>query len=106
MELKVLKKEEKMMNTVMFGILTAIPIVAFLFVLFFNGGSMKDSIVFIMLGANVIIRLLEKRLGKYAKYAYSLIMPVGGAVVIVMGTPGVFGAMVEAYFLGLFLTIP
>ena len=33
-------------------------------------------------------------------------MPVCGAITIVMGTPGVFGAMVEAYFLILFLTIP
>ena len=44
MELKILKNEERMMNMVMFflwGIL--VPVAAFIFVLFFLGGSMIDA---------------------------------------------------------------
>lgn len=64
MEVKVLKNEEKTMNLIMFLILIAIPIVAFLFVLFFNGGSMKDSIVFSMLVSSVLIRGAGKEIGE------------------------------------------
>ena len=38
MELKVLKNEEKRMNMVMFLFLAGIPVVAFVYVLLFNGG--------------------------------------------------------------------
>ncbi len=103
---KMLNKDEKMMNFIMFLLLIMIPVVAFVFVLFFNGGSGRDAIVFIMTGINFLIKLLEKKLGKYAKYAYMSVIPVCGAVVIVLATPGAFGAIVEAYFLSLFLTIP
>lgn len=103
---EILRNEEKRMNFIMFLFYIAVPIVAFLFVLFFNGGSMRDSIVLLMLASNIIIKIFEKPLGKYAKYLYVSIMPVFGAVTIVLGTPGVFGAMVEAYILVLFLSVP
>lgn len=41
MELKVLKNEEKRMNMVMFLFLAAIPVVAFVYVLLFNGGEQE-----------------------------------------------------------------
>lgn len=63
---------------------------------------MKDSIVLLMVLASLII----KALGKFARYIYISILPVLGAVTIVLGTLGCFGAMVEAYFLILFLAIP
>ncbi len=103
MELKVLKNEEKRMNMVMFLFLAAIPVVAFVYVLLFNGGGARDAIVLGMAACGIVVKLLEKVLGKYAKYVYISILPVMGAVTIVFGTPACFGAMVEAYFLILFL---
>ncbi len=105
-ELKILKNEEKKMNLIMFLYLIIVPLVACGFVIFFNGGTAKDAIVLVMCGLGLVIKLLEKPLGKIAKYLYICVMPVWGAVVMVMGNPGVYGAMVEAYFLVLFLTIP
>lgn len=105
MNLEILKSEEKRMNFVMFLFYLVIPIVAFLFVLFFNGGSMRDSVALIMTVCSVLIKVFEKPLGKYAKYLYVSIMPVVGAIVIVAGTPGAFAAMVEAYFLVLLISI-
>lgn len=105
MELRVLKDEEKLMNFIFFLFLVAIPIVAFLFVLFFNGGGMRDSIVLLMTLSGVLIKVFEKSLGGKAKYLYVSVLPALGAVVLVLGTPGVFGAMVEAYFLVLFLSV-
>lgn len=105
MDLAILRNEEKRMNFIMFLFYVAIPVVAFLYVFFFNGGSLKDSIVLLMALCSLIIKALEKPLGKYAKYLYVSIMPVFGAVTIVFGTPAGFGAMVEAYFLILFLSV-
>lgn len=106
MNLEILQNEEKRMNMIMFLFLLAIPIVAFVYVFLFNGGSMRDSIVILMVGCSILTKILEKALGKYAKYVYISILPVMGAVTIVAGTPACFGAMVEAYFLILFLSVP
>ena len=106
MNLEILKNEEKRMNLIMFIFLAVIPIVAFVYVLLFNGGAVKDSIVVLMVLASLITKALEKFLGKFAKYIYISILPVLGAVTIILGTPGCFGAMVEAYFLILFLAVP
>lgn len=105
MELEILKNEEKRTNFIMFLFFSVIPVVAFLYVFLFNGGAVRDSVVLLMVAANVLVKLLEKPLGKYAKYLYVSIMPICGAVTIVFGTPAGFGAMVEAYFLILFLAV-
>ena len=106
MELTVLKNEEKRMNLILFLFLDIIPVVAFVYVLLFNGGQARDAVALVMVGCSLVVRLLEKALGKYAKYLYISILPVIGAVTIVAGTPACFGAMVEAYFLILFLAVP
>lgn len=94
------------MNMIMFLFLLVIPIVAFVYVLLFNGAGGKDAIVLLMVAASALIKVLEKKLGAYAKYLYISVLPIFGAVTLVAGTPGVFGAMVEAYFLVLFLAVP
>lgn len=89
----------------MFLFYAAVPLVAFLYVLIFNGGAAKDGIAVTMVAAGFLVKLLEKKLGKYAKYIYVSILPVFGAVTIIMGTPRAFGAMAEADFLILFLAV-
>ncbi|MEZ3479522.1 MAG: chemotaxis protein, partial [Lachnospiraceae bacterium] len=106
MNVTLLKNEEKQMNLIMFVFMDIIPIVAFVYVLLFNGAKARDAIALSMIGCSLLIKLFEKVLGKYAKYLYISILPVMGAVTIVAGTPAVFGAMVEAYFLILFLAVP
>jgi len=106
MELEILKNEEKRMNFVMFLFLAVIPCVALGYVLLFNHGTARDCIVLLMVLADILVRLCEKALGKYAKYLYISILPVCGMVTIVWGSPGCFGAMAEAYFLVLFLAVP
>lgn len=105
MQLEILQNEEKRTNFVMFLFYAAVPVVAFLYVLLFNGGAWKDAIVLLMVLSGLLVKLLEKKLGKFAKYLYVSILPVFGAVTIVAGTPAGFGAMAEAYFLILFLAV-
>ncbi|MCI9398753.1 MAG: chemotaxis protein [Lachnospiraceae bacterium] len=106
MDLGILKNEEKRMNLVMFGFLIVIPIVALVYVLLFNGASARDSVVLLMTVCGLLTKVLEKALGRYAKYLYIASLPVAGCITIIVGTPGCFGAMVEAYFLVLFLAVP
>lgn len=105
MDIKILKNEERRMNLIMFLFLLIIPIVAMAYVLLFNGGSKRDTIVLIMVGLDIVVKLFEKLLNKYAKYCYLAILPIIGVLVIVMGTPAGYGAMAEAYFLVLILAI-
>lgn len=106
MQLEVLKNEEKLMNFIMFLFNTIIPVVAFVYVMLFNGGTWIDAIVFIMPVLSIFTRLLEKLLGNYAKYIYVSIIPVIGAITIAVGNDGVFGAMTNAYFLVTVLAVP
>ncbi len=105
MNLNILQNEEKQMNLIMFLANTAIPVVAFFFVMLFLGGTMMDAIVFLMSLFGILTRIFEKKLGKLAKYIYVSILPVVGAVVIVFANDGKFGAMTQAYFLILVLSI-
>lgn len=106
MNLEILRNEEKRMNQIMFLFLAAIPFIAVVYVLLFNEGTARDAVALGMVAVNIVIKLLEKTLGKYAKYLYISVLPVIGAVTIVLGNPASFGAMAEAYFLVLFLAIP
>ncbi len=106
MELEILKNEEKRMNMILFVFLDVIPIVAVVYVLLFNGGASRDAVALAMVAASLLIKVFEKKLGAYAKYMYISVLPLFGALTLGVGTPGVFGAMVEAYFLVLFLAVP
>lgn len=91
---------------ILFVFLDVIPIVAVVYVLLFNGGSGRDAVALAMVAASLLIKVFEKKLGAYAKYMYISVLPLFGALTLGVGTPGVFGAMVEAYFLVLFLAVP
>lgn len=106
MELEILKNEERRMNFIMFLFLAIIPCVALTYVLLFNHGSARDSVVLLMVLSSILVKLFQNALGKYAKYLYISILPIFGVVTIVCGNPASFAAMAEAYFLVLFLAVP
>jgi len=106
MQLELLKKEERQMNFIMFlvwGFL--IPIAAFVFVMLFLSGTVRDAAILPMVVCAVLIKLFEKSLGNKAKYLYASLMPVFGAVTMVVGNDGKFGAMTQAYFLATVMII-
>ena len=105
MNLNVLKNEEKQMNFIMFIANIAIAISAFTFVLLLLGGTIKDSIVFLMALFSILTRIFEKKLGSLAKYIYVSILPVVGPIIIVGANDGLFGAMTQAYLLILIMSI-
>lgn len=105
MELSILKNEEKQMNLIMFLVGTVVPVSAAIFVMLFLGGTVADCVVLFMAVANILTRIFEKKLGRYAKYLYITSMPIWGTVVMIVGNDGKFGAMTQAYFLWLFLSV-
>lgn len=105
MELNVLKGEERQMNRIMLGVGILVPVSAAVFVMLFLKGTVADLSVLLMAVTNLLTGIFEKKLGKYAKYLYISSMPFWGAVVMVVGNDGKFGAMTQAYFLWLFLSL-
>lgn len=105
MNLGILKNQEKQMNLVMFLVSIGVPVAALGFVLLLLKGTVIDAIVLAVAASSVLIRILEKKLGKYAKYLYVCTMPFWGAFVITVANDGLFGAMTHAYFLWLLLAV-
>lgn len=106
MNLEILKNEEKRMNSIMFGVWGfLIPIAAYLFVMLLLQGTIADTSVLSMVVSAILIRVFEGKLGAKAKYFYACIMPVCGAITMVVGNDGKFGAMTQAYFLATVMVI-
>lgn len=105
MNLSVIQEEERQLNKIMFLSTIIVPIAAFGFVMLFLGGTAIDSIVVVMPIMGGLVRAFEKKLGSRAKYLYSIIMPVTGVIVIVVGNDGRFGAMTQAYMLYLVMSV-
>lgn len=106
MNVQILKNEEKTMNLIMFGVWGfLIPIAACLFVMLFLRGTIADTSVLLMVVSAILIRVCEGKLGSKAKYFYACIMPICGAITMVVGNDGKFGAMTQAYFLATIMVI-
>ena len=106
MNLQILKYEEKRMNLIMFGVWGfLIPIAACIFVILFLEGTIADTSVLTMVVFAILIRVFEGKLGTKAKYCYACLMPVCGAITMVVGNDGKFGAMTQAYFLATIMII-
>lgn len=96
---------EKHMNTIMFWEMIGVPIVAWIFVMCFVNGTTEDAIVLLMAVFSILIRIFEERLGKYAKYLYIAIMPIWGAVTIIVDNAGRFGAIDHAYIWAIIICV-
>jgi methyl-accepting chemotaxis protein len=105
MKLDILKNEEKRMNLFLFLINMAVPFSGFAFVMLFLNGDSKDSFVFVMLGASIVVKIFEKVLGRYAKYCYISVIPILGGLVLGVTGDGRYGAIPQGYFLILILAI-
>lgn len=97
--------EEKHMNTIMFWEMIGVPIVAWIFAMCFVDGTKEDAIVLVMVVFSLLIRAVEEKLGKYAKYFYIAIMPIWGAVTIVVDHEGRFGAIDHAYIWSIIICV-
>lgn len=101
----ILTNEEKRMNFIMFLATIGVPVAGFTFVMLFLKGTIMDVSVFSMTVCGLLVKAFEKSLGSKAKYLYTSIFPVCGAITIIVGNDGKFGAMTHVYIFGLILAI-
>ncbi len=109
MSLDILKnqeKQEKQLNLIIFLSLIAAPVITSLYIILFNGGGLRALVFLSMIPCSILIKVFEKRLGKKAKYFYTSVLPLIGAVTIVVSIPGTFVILPMLYFLVLFLVVP
>ena len=107
LKLEILNMEEERVNTIAFAFGILASIIAFIVVVVLLDGVPRDSIVFVVTGACLLTRILEKKFRwfkKYAKYAY-MTMPFWGTIIAVVSNDGRFAAMTQFYFVCLMVSM-
>ena len=100
---RVLDIKEKELNHIVFIVSFLVSVIAFFFVMLFLNGSTEDMAVFFIGAGCILVKILEKRLGKYAKYCYISILPIGTAIVIAADHSGRYQADTQCLFLWIML---
>lgn len=80
MQLQSVKKEEELINKIMFIYILGVGIAGWGFVMIFLNGGLRESIFLLSGVAAILTRVFEKNLGNKAKYLYACIPPVIGAI--------------------------
>jgi len=103
----ILNIEEERVNFIAFVLGELASIGAFIVVVGFMEGSVRDAVVLVLSLIGCLIRGLEKHVKgfkKYAKYAY-MTMPFWITWVLVISNDGKFAGVTQAYFMWLILSI-
>lgn len=67
MKPSILQDQEKKINQLFFIVDVVVPFSATLFVIFLLQGSMIDTVALLMSVATILVKIFEKKLGRYAK---------------------------------------
>lgn len=105
LKLNILNLEEETANTIIFVAWMIMSVAAFTVVCGFLNPTPRDWISLVLIAAGIVIRILEKNISgfkKYAKYAYMTIT-FWCTVVVVVSNDGKYAAATQVYFM--FLTI-
>ncbi len=109
MQLQSMNSEEKLMNKILFLYITGVAVSGWAFVMIFLNGGLRECI-FLLSGLSAIItKLLEKSLGRRAKYVYACIPPIIGAITAaVSNTSDCAGyvCLTHYYFVATLLLVP
>lgn len=109
MQPSALKKEERLLNNILFVYILGVAFFGWLAVTLFLNGGIREC-TFLLSGLCAIItKLLEKKLGRFAKYIYAGIPPIMGAITnAVCSTPdsGSYVSITHYYFAATVLLIP
>jgi len=101
--------EEKLINNILFIYILGVAISGFGFVMLFLHGGVRECI-FLLTGVLVIItKLIEKPLGKNAKYVYAFIPPIIGAITAAVcntDTSDSYVCLTHYYFVTTLLLVP
>ena len=109
MQLQSMKKEEKLINNILFLYILGVAISGWTFVMLFLNGGLREC-VFLLTGlAAIVTKLLEKSLGSAAKYVYACIPPILGALTVAVSCTNDSAGYVcitHYYFVATLLLVP
>lgn len=80
MQLQSIKKEEKLLNNIVFIYILGVSISGWSFVMIFLNGGIRECIFLLSGMFALITKAFEKKLGVTAKYVYAYIPPIIGAI--------------------------
>lgn len=109
MQLQSIKKEEKLINNILFVYILGVAVSGWAFVMIFLNGGVREC-TFLLTGLfAVIVKLFEKKLGSKAKYVYACIPPVLGAVTAAVSCTNDsagYVCLTHYYFVATLLLVP
>ncbi len=101
--------EERLINNIMFLYIFGVAVSGFSFVMIFLNGGLRECI-FLLTGLGAVItKVLEKPLGKNAKYVYACIPPIIGAITAAVcntDTSDSYVCLTHYYFVATLLLVP
>lgn len=109
MQLQSMKKQEKLINNILFIYILGVAISGWAFVMIFLNGGVRECIFLLSGLLAVITKLLEKLLGSKAKYVYACIPPVVGAITAAISCTNDsagYVCLTHYYFVATLLLVP
>ena len=108
-QLQSMKREERLINTIIFVYILGVAISGWSFVMLFLNGGLREC-VFLLSGVCAILtRVFEKKLGAKAKYVYACIPPVIGAITAAVSSTNDsagYVCLTHYYFVATLLLVP
>lgn len=109
MQLQSMNNEEKLINNILFLYILCVAVSGWAFVMIFLNGGLRECI-FLLSGLSAILtKLLEKSLGRSAKYVYACIPPIVGAITAAVSNTGDsagYVCLTHYYFVATLLLVP
>lgn len=104
MKSTLLKIDEEQMNHISFLAGVFVDCMGVLFVMLFLEGTIEDVKGLVMCLFCCLLKLLEKKLGEWAKYGYMLV-PLSASFIAVLCDDGKYGAITHLYFFWIVIAI-
>ena len=109
MQLQSMKKEEKLINNILFLYILGVAISGWSFVMLFLNGGPRECFFLLTGLAAIVTKLLEKSLGGRAKYVYACIPPILGAITVAVSytsDSAGYVCITHYYFVATLLLVP
>ena len=104
-----MKKEEKLINNILFLYILGVAISGWSFVMLFLNGGPRECFFLLTGLAAIVTKLLEKSLGGRAKYVYACIPPILGAITVAVSytsDSAGYVCITHYYFVATLLLVP
>lgn len=109
MQLESIRKEEKLVNNILFFYIVGVAISGFTFVMLFLNGGIRECVFLLSMVCGIITKVFEKKLGSKAKFVYACIPPIIGAITVAVcntDTSDSYVCITHYYFVATLLLVP